>query len=743
MATLWAVMQTEIRLAWRRRSLWVVQGLAIVWGLKLGMANVVAKRIVLGFVTDEIYSLLSVELLLLPILVGPAVSRDMDAAGDMLWATPLDALTHVVGVTGGLWLVLLPVLVMQVGVRWLIGYLVYGVRAPLFWTYGLPPLLISVGAGLGLVVLLATLLRRTLRLLLVWGALSTSMLVWAKMTSPLNLGFSRLQLSPALGLGLYRSLVYSLSVWWVAAGLMAVAVTLGVALFADRRRAVQHRVQLLVWTLLAGMAMVGGYLWHARSLAAQTFPVSPVDVQLDAWIVRAHTLQATVDTARSTIEGTSTLLLQPTDAAVNGEVMLRLNPGLALREVLDEAGRPLVWGRRGESVFVACPALPTETLTLHLSWGGTLRTFHTDYGSFWAETRQPVRAFLTRGVGYLLREGDWYPWPWITEPRRAERNRVALQVRDERALTSAPLRDGLVIWEGRLPPVLLVIPPSDEYAVDGITLHVGHLPILAGPRLLERLRSFAPAALTLARALGEAEPVAHIVACPYLTEFVWSGDLLLVPEGTGFLDWDRVAIAYWRGPTSGVEKRAALTVLARAWLAAHSPPPRRFHRVVSNQASWRSVEPRGRWVEVDESVTMSSGPTYDDQTPPRWRLAPADQLDVLALWIALELADPAVRDTDLKLFQEIAFLQKTASQNEVLQLSNSLRDRLLPFGLDPLREQRYALLSALHDWAMAIGPERALGLLGKAVRFDGPFDIERLFDDLEHASGIPIQQPTN
>jgi hypothetical protein len=739
MHMLWAVTKTEIRLAWRRRSFWMVQGLILLCGFKLGMAAL-AERIVLGFVSDEIFSLLSAELLLLPILVGPAVARDLGVPGDLLWTTPLDALTHAVGVTGGLWLALLPALVFQVGARWLIGYMVYGVQAPVFWTYGLPPLLISVGAGLGLVVLLATILRRTLPLLLVWAALSTSILVWAKMTSPLNLGFSRLQLSPALGLGLYRSLVHSLSAWWVAVGLMAVPLTVYMALFADGRRTVRHRLQLWLWVLLVGVAMASGYLWHSRSVAAQTWPASPVDVQLDAWIVRAHTLIATVDAAQSTIEGTSTLLLEPTDTVVGEEVMLRLNPGLALRKVNDEAGRTLAALRRGESVIITSAALPTETLTLHLSWKGTLRLFHTDYDSSWVETKQPVRSFLTGGVAYLLREGDWYPWPWSTAQRQAERNRVTLQVSNERALAPAALNDGIVNWEGKLPPALLVIPPADEYTVDDVTLHIGHLPILAGPRLLERLRSFAPAALTVARALGEGEPVAHIVAFPYLTEFVWSGDLLLVPEGTGFLDWDEAAIAYWRGPTPGVEERATLTVLARAWLASHLSPPRRLRRVVHNQSNWSLDDPRGRWVEVDESVGVRSGPTLDGQPPPRWRLTPTGQLDVLALWIALELADPAVRDADLELFQEMASLQTSASHNEVSQLSSSLRDRLLPLGLDPVQEQRSALLSALHDWATVVGPERALRLVGDVVQAGGSFDLEQLLAEMENASGVAIER---
>lgn len=732
MTTFWAVTRIEIRLTWRRRSFWIVQGLVLFSALKLTLVNV-PERIVLGLVPSEVNSLLFMELLFLPLLVGPATTRDLGAAGEMLWVAPLDALTHLAGVSGGLWLALLPALVVQVGARWLIAYLVYGLGVPSFWIFGLPPLLISVSAGLGLVVLLAILLRRTLSLFLVWGALVAGVSAWAKMTSLLNLDFSSLQLSPALGLGLYRPLAYGLGVWFVGVGLMALPLALGVALLADRRRAARHVAPLLLWALLAGLILGGGYTWHARAVAAQAAPASPLDVQLDAWTVRAHTLQATVDVERGAIEGASTLLLEPASTTSTADhVVLRFNPGLALREAHDAAGEPLAALRQGDSLVVSLPASPTAPLTLHLSWEGAPRLPYADYRANWKRARQPARALLTGGVGYLLREGDWYPWPWTTGPHQAGQNRVTLQVTDERALASAPLRDGTATWEGLLPPALLVIPPADEYALDGITLHVGSLPILAGPRLLERLKTFAPAALTLARALDEAGAPAHIVAAPYLTDFVWSGDLLLVPEGTGYLDWDGVEQAYWRGPTPGVEERAVLTALARSWLSAYLSPPRRLVRALPGGGMCRADDPRGRWLE-EKPVVVSDG----SGVGARVRLAPNKQLDVLALWIALELADPAVREADLELFQ------KTITPDNIGQMYGYERERLLPTGLTPGHKEGSAILLALHEWAAAVGPGRALRLVGDVVRSGAPFDLVRLLADLERASGIPINLSTD
>jgi hypothetical protein len=732
MTTFWAVTRTEIRLTWRRRSFWIVQGLVLFSALKLALVNV-PDRIVLGLVSSEVSSLLLMELLFLPLLVGPATTRDLGAAGEMLWVAPLDALTHVAGVSAGLWLALLPALVVQVGARWLIAYLVHSLGAPSFWVFGLPPLLISASAGLGLVMSLAILLRRTLSLFLVWGALLSGALAWAKMTSLLNLGFSSLQLSPALGLGLYRPLVYGLSVWFVGVGLMALPFVLGGVLLADRRRATRYVVPWLLWVLVAGLILGSGYTWHARAAAAQAAPTSPVDVQLDAWTVRAHTLQATVDVEQGAVEGASTLLLEPSSATATADhVVLRFNPGLALRDAYDAAGEPLTALRQGDSLVVSLPTSPTAPFTLCLSWEGAPRLPYVDYWATWKWAKQPARVLLTGGVGYLLREGDWYPWPWTTGPHQAGRSRVTLQVTDERALASAPLHDGTATWEGLLPPALLAIPPADEYALDGITLHVGGLPILAGPRLLERLETFAPAVLTLTRALGEAVTPTHIVAAPYLTDFVWSGDLVLVPEGSGYLDWDGVEQAYWRGPTPGVEERAVLTALARSWLSAYLSPPRRLVRALPNGKMCGADDPRGRWLE-EKPVAVSDG----SGVGARVRLTPSKYLDVLALWIALELADPAVREADLELFQN------TITSDNIGQLHGYERERLLPAGLIPGHREGPAILLALHEWATVVGPGRALRLVGDVVRSGAPFDLARLLADLERASGISVNLSTD
>jgi hypothetical protein len=724
MVVFWAVMRTEICLVLRRRSFWVMQGLVLLAALKVLPGLSTPLRIVWHYVINEVNDLLMMELILLPLIVGPVINRDLGEIGEWLWATPLGALCHSAGVTGGIWFILMAASVIQLGARWLIGYVVYSLPTPLLWVYGLPLVTISVSVGLGLVVLLALLLRRTVPLLLTWGVVVASMLARAKMPLPLNIGFSRLQLSPALGLGAYRPLVYGLGLWLVGVALMALPFAIGVALLLDRRRGLRRGAPLLAWVLVAGLVMGGGRAWHARAAAEQSISPFPMDVPMPVLIVRAHTLQATVDVAQHTIQASSTLVLEPVEGGRVDKILLRLDPGFALRKASNETGEELVVTREERNVVVSLPEPVTAPFTLHLAWRGRPRLAYADYTGSWSGEKRPVRALLADGGGYLLRDGDWYPWPWTAGPHQAERSHVTLEVKGGRALASAPLRDGQVEWIGPLPSALLAVPPSDEYDLAGTTLYVGRWPVLLGPSLLERLKSFEPAAFKLSQSLGDVKPPVHLVACPYLSDFVWSGALLLVPEGTGFLDWDRVMPAYWYNPSPGIEERAIMTVLARAWLSEHVSAPR------------------------------PSGVT-------RTRFAPDVRTEILALWIALELAEPDVRAADLELLQDLASpaspilyslgggrfrtsseMSPEEAMAQVEALSRRLRDRVLRFGPVIPRDDS-ALLLALHEWATAVGPERALRLLGETVRAGSLFDLEHLLDDLELGSGVFIERPPN
>ena len=742
-ATLWAVMRTEMRLTCRRRSFWIVQGLVLLAGvLPWLFGGRVGEVTGLQGILATINTFIVVELLFAPLIVGPAVSRDLGQEGEVLWATPLDALTHIAGVVSGLWLALLPALLTQIGTCWLLSSLLSGIRAGLFWTCGAPLLIVAMAAGMGLVALMTMLLRRTLPVLIIWGALylltSAGLDDSARQaTSLLNITFSALELSPSLGLGLYQPLVNGLSLWFLGVGGLAASMAVGIALLVDRRRAIRHTSLFVPCVLIAGALGGSGFQIRGQLLAQQVPPASPVDIQQDAWTVHEHSLQATVDGQHGTVAGTTNLVLEPIGSLTTDQIVLRLNPGIELSEARDGSGRGLAATRAGDGVIITLSPIPAGAgpepaegpgpgpvegrFSLHLAWGGepshpplAEHQYPLGWGFQAVNTPQPLRALIVDGVGFLLRDGDWYPWPWTTRPHQAESNRVALQMTTGSGPASLSLPE---VWEGELPPALLVMPPQGEHEVAEGTVHVGSL---AGDQMIERLGLFAELIPSLSEAIGDAQPPTHIVALPYLSDFVWSGDLLLVPEGIGYISSVWIGPAYRVGVTRAIEKRAILTALARAWLSGHSPVP---SRLIWAEARWRRwLGHPGRWIEP---LDFGREHTY--------ALTRVGQADAVALWISVELADPDVRQTILALLRTPTVGDHGAIRADVVA-------QLLPLSVGYSQEEINAIVSALHEWAEEIGRERALSLVGDVVRRRSGlyFDLERLLADLERASGASV-----
>ena len=108
------------------------------------------------------------------------------------------------------------------------------------------------------------------------------------------------------------------------------------------------------------------------------------------------------------------------------------------------------------------------------------------------------------------------------------------------------------------------------------------------------------------------------------------------------------------------------------------------------------------------------------------------------MWIALELGAPADRQAVLDLFKGDTL--KTDTPPDYGGFDAAIVDCVLPFSVRYAPEERGAILWALHDWATEVGTERALRLVGDNVRARAGelFGLERLFTDLERASGAPL-----
>jgi hypothetical protein len=471
--------------------------------------------------------------------------------------------------------------------------------------------------------------------------------------------FQWMQPSAALGTQLYAPLIRGFAVVLVALALGLGVLTLGVALFTDRRRAVRSAVPALGLVLVAGLVGGGGALLFNEAAAAQATPISPVDVQPGAWMVQAHTLDATVDWAQGRITGQSTLQLAPAQPRTDTRLVLRLNPGLTLTEArLREGGTspPLRTQSVGDSVEITLPTAPTTPLTLDLHWAGTPYIPYLDYNvngfgpAAWT-VRQPVRALVTAEAGYLLRDGDWYPWPWTVPPRQAAHAHVTLHSSEARTLATAPLRDGTATWDGSLPPALLVLPPAQEEHMAGVTLAAGRL---TTARTWTALRADATILDRVWSRLDPTPPPTHIIALPYLPESLWVGHLLLLPEE--------------RAPAApGAEEQTALFDLTRSWLGAYlpaapqilvrsallgNPPATAEERVAQPTPETSSTSQPGRWIETAD--TAQAAATAPLEFP-------------VTAWLVLELENPPARAADLAHYQHPTYEAQYAPTVQALQ----------------------------------------------------------------------------
>lgn len=752
MKTFGMVLYNEIRLAWRRRSFWVVQ---LLWLLPILLDFVLGPRSASGetnFVANAIEALISFEFLLLPLIVGPALLRDLGEPGELVWTTPLGAATHLAAVLCGLLLALLPLLVAQLAVRWLLPTLLWDYSAALLlWPYGLPLVIVSTLVAIAIVALLTFLLRRLLLLLLASvGLWFGTIALLSRLTttsanpldSPLNLLFNGLELSPSVGLGLSRPLVLGLAGWLVGLGALLAMAALGTALWRDHRRTLAHPRLTGGATLVALLLALSGFVLHTRAVQAQTPPPSPYHNQQDGWQVLRHEMAVEVGT--DSLRGRATLYLAPAGRAMRGQklIVLRLNPGMTPTAVAGEAG-PLEYVRAGDSILVTLPQAPSIPFILHLAWEGTPQPAYADYGSgvgfHWPAytTPQPIRGLLTAGVGYLMRDGDWHPWPWSTQPHQAGETHVTLRTTRPNALSAAPLHEGEVEWNDRLPAIFLALPPPAQMKVGPIILHRG---AWTGPVLNRHLRHFAELAPQLASVLGQPVP-RHMVVMPYLSDMVWSGELLLIPEGTGYRPYAFFNM-FRAADSPAIEARAKLTALAQDWLKASlAPTPTGFVWVEPGEASFTLQgaphDPgNGRWIPALEGMLAPSPKAELQGAVP---LSSPEPLNDIALWLAIELAEPTVRADDLALLRAVAEPVAGEGDGESwLAQSSQLQERLLP--VPSLLEDGYdpALVVALDQWTERVGRERALRLVGEAVQGEA-LSATGLLVRLEEVSGVPFE----
>jgi hypothetical protein len=769
--TFLAIIHNEVRHLWRRKSFWILQGVLSIPAIVYVIVNLIPESArVLGEYELPGQITLTFLLLLMPMLIGPSIIRDLDKIGDILWSTPLDGFTHLIATYSGLWLGLLPGIGIQTCIWWLMALLTPGVSPGVIWLYFLPLALIAMSLGLSMVILLALIIRRTLPLIIIWVALA----IWLYLgrvgldtfrpfqeLSLLNINFSHLKISPSVGLGLYRTQVISLGIWFIGISLLVASLALLLYPLVDRRRTLRYRWTLPLSTLAAVGLMSIGYFSNVQAFQSQTLTHSPFEIQLNEWQVQEHILDVKVNAFEDSISGSSRLTLEKFGGLDQSSIVLKLNPGMEFIEIQDRHGVSLNVERDGDSIIVELPGPFQESITLQTTWMGNIHIPYTWYAREWwydmpvtfsANEPEAIKGMLVNGVGFLMRDGDWYPWPWTEGPHQADTDQVNIEVIPENISTIPARQAGFIRYEGILPPVLLVLPPSNTHVEEDITLYAGK----GTNSLLEKqLTSYARAAIELWETIGEQHP-RHIIAMPYLSGIVLSENLLLIPEGTAFYH-DPSIYRLYKDYVIGIEQstleRAAMASLARAWLfSIYPPPPAPYLQALPSlkggfgiNDSWREAgyvftesqwyEVGGRWIQpVDIPDVVYSWTPRRNET-----LTASGEFSAIGFWIASELGDLEVRQADLDLM-----LRMNSEYETQGRIPTELRvisfEYLWPYVLEAL-DARFLVLS-LHDWATIIGQDSAIDLVITSVMKNVHQDVDALLFELEGRSGVPIEEGT-
>jgi hypothetical protein len=766
-STYTSIVVNSIRQLWRKKAYWVIQGL-------LTLGPVLISSIIYLVDPDNPMSLgvgvpgifaLALNYLFLPFLVAPAILDDFGKVGEILWSGPLDNLVYFAGRFSGLWLGLAAGSLLQL-CGWFLASLVwFNILTEWVWLVSLVIYLLANFLGLCVVFLLAVLTRRTLPLMLGWGTLW----VWfyytvifgeslAETFNPMistaftNIFFHNLSLSPSLGLGLVQGHVLGMFAWFLGLGLVALSLAFLLTAWLDPRRSTRRSWLAPILVILALLAAAGGYLANAGGIRAHAVPPSPQDVQVDAWQVLSQHTEVAVNAQSGTISGASEMVFSRAGEIERAEIVLRLNSGLELTAVSDESNRMLSAARVGDSVVIDLSAMPQEPVTLDLAWEGRLQIPYLAFGQEWrwydapndygfTYLPQALRGLIQPSGGYLLRDGDWIPWPWSTGPHQAAVNYLVIRPQGAEAAASVPLENGAAVWQGLLPEGLLVFLPGQQVETGDITLAMSRL---VGRQHLEQARLFASAARRLAQ-LFEIPTPRYVIVLPYLNKVIWSGDLVLIPDSGG--DYIELNF-YWLydHDVSNPQKqpllaRTTLFTLARAYLLDRvAPAPLRIKALltpadkspelvnaaaVSGQA-W--ADGNGRWAQTPETFDYET----DWSSRRRLVLNPQGEWSTVAFWLAMELAEEETRQADL---DGLVFFDESHPNDDRSARHALMRKLIWPELLDAAESR--ALVFQLHEMTARLGTQATLTLLVGILQESQPETVSQLLVEMEQRSANP------
>ncbi|MFA5551001.1 MAG: hypothetical protein WDA03_05225 [Trueperaceae bacterium] len=722
----------EFTLTTRSLAFWFVQ-LAVLGSTLLVLMPDGFSGSFLRFSSQQLRQFLAFALLLLPLLAWPGLQRLQGERGDLVLVTTHDNVAHALGTMLGMFSWLVPATLLQLLARWLMGELVGGQANWTLLLYGPGLALASLTLGLGFLAFLSLVWRRILPVLLVWlglwvltlygagGLLGGFVGPYMPLFSSWNVFYEGLLLSPAAGLVMAQPLVTKLAISLAVLGLALLAAWVALAPSVDSRRANRRRHLPTVALLVALSLVVLTQAGFQREVSAQQPAMTPRSTELDAWRVMASELEVAIDPrSDAPIAGAATMTLRAA-GGVQDVLTLRLRPGIHLSA--SSNGQELSVTREGDSVHVQLRTLdlgPDADLEIQLAFEGAPQWPYSDHrfqtgGAFPVlDSNQPITSAFFNDAGYLLRDGDWRPWPWTTEPLIAEDQDVLI-IRANSKVTR---------YDGPAPQLLVALPPrrkSDhEKVITGTDPSAG---------LLAATHNVAAGAERLWEMLGEAAP--QVVALPYLPDVYANLETVVLPEAYDLSHDLQVGAAYQRNMAPELTARAGYVLAARAWLNGNARHPRAYAEATVTRSAIQGANGFGPGAGSGyRLLQLSSMGPLGSRWSELWHGADPSlhAIEPFALWIGMELAEPDVRRNDLASLRQL-----TGDASSLLEL----RQRGLPWNLTR-QPSTVALVLALSDWSDAIGGEEAVRLFAQAYTTTESQDHENLLAALESLSGIPV-----
>jgi hypothetical protein len=263
--------------------------------------------------------------------------------------------------------------------------------------------------------------------------------------------------------------------------------------------------------------------------------------------------------------------------------------------------------------------------------------------------------------------------------------------------------------------------------------------------------------------MGE-QPPAQVAAAPYLPDFKWSGDLLLIPDGAGYFLSPAIKNLYESAPRGeGMPKfvRGVSAAGFRTWLLTHWPPPETPYIPMARPGQISYLDdvrgpratPYEKW--PDSLSSMPEGITAETwqaaggrwlqlpEIPDVWITGPRivfhptrhGQLSAVAFWLAVETAGPEVRQSDYQLLQ---YYNENKSSMGGREIQRMFVDNYLPYYLDS--REMVGIILGLQAWSDEVGQEDALQqVVGLLLEQRGK-DITSLIGALKALTGVSFQE---